>query len=412
MLAPEGATLALPWRSAEPAAKPSTTPRKPGRQAVEIVLGQEERVELERVVRAGSTAQGLVRRARVILLAAEGKNNREISRVVGLSENAVGRWRRRFQRGRPTALRDAPRSGRPSRYTPEQKARVLEKATQAPRDNGLPFSHWSSTDLAKLAKDAGIADSIHPTTVWRWLNEADLQPHRWRYWLKSTDPDFEWRMQDVTGLYVRALELAKQGIPVFCLDEKTGIQALERETPDIPMRPGKPHRRDHRYIRHGTTTLLGVFEVATGKVWGRFSARTAKATASIIREVGESVPQAPQVHFVMDQLSTHWHHEVCEVVAALSGVEYDRKKHRTGTQRKAFLADPSKRVVIHFTPKRASWLDQIEIWFSTLGRKLLKRASFTSVEELQREIYKFMEHHNRFRAKPYRWTYTGRPCKE
>jgi transposase len=380
--------------------------------AVEIVLRGDERRELEAIVGASSSPQALSKRARVVLLAAEGKNNREIGRLVGLREKAVGKWRRRFHGGRLAALPDAPRSGRPSPYTPEQKARVLQKATQAPQDNGLPFSHWSSTDLAKLAKDAGITDSIHPTTVWRWLDGADLQPHRWRYWLQNTDSDFETRMKDVTGLYVTALELAKQGIPVFCFDEKTGIQALERETPDLPMKPGKPQRRDHRYVRHGTTTLLGVFQVATGKVWGRFTPRTAKATARVIREVGESVPNAPKIHFVMDQLNTHWHHDVCQVVAALSGVDFDPKKHRTGTQRKAFLADPSKRVVIHFTPKRASWLDQIEIWFSTLGRKLLNRASFTSVEELQRAIYAFIEHHNRFLARPYRWTYTGRPCKE
>jgi len=399
-----------PWAS--PREGEPTAPRRAGAKAVDIVLREDERQELEAIVRAGSSPQSLVRRARVALLAAEGKENREISRLVDLSEKAVGKWRRRFDKGRPAALRDAPRSGRPSRYTPEQKARVLQRATQAPRDNGLPFSHWSSTDLARLAKDAGIADSIHPTTVWRWLDDADLQPHRWRYWLQNTDADFETRMKDVTGLYVTALELAKQGIPVFCFDEKTGIQALERETPDIPMKPGKPHRRDHRYVRHGTTTLLGVFQVATGKVWGRFTPRTAKATAQVIRDVGESVPSAPKIHFVMDQLNTHWGHDVCQVVAALSGVEYDKKKHRTGTQRKAFLADVSKRVVIHFTPKRASWLDQIEIWFSTLGRKLLNRASFTSVPELERAIYAFMEHHNRFLARPYRWTYTGRPCKE
>lgn len=410
MLALGDPSRLVPYRS--PQVDERVAPPRRGGRAVEIVLREDERLELEAVVRAGSSAQSLVKRARVVLLAAEGKDNREIGRLVGLSEKAVGKWRRRFSRGRPAALRDAPRSGRPSRYTAEQKARVLQKATQAPRDNGLPFSHWSSVDLAKLAKDAGIADSIHPTTVWRWLNSADLQPHRWRYWLQNTDPDFEPRMKDVTGLYVQALELAKQGIPVFCFDEKTGIQALSRETPDIPMKPGQPHRRDHRYKRHGTTTLLGVFQVATGKVWGRFSRRTAKATAQVIREVGESVRGAPKVHFVMDQLSTHWHHEVCQVVAALSGVEYDRKKHRRGAQRKAFLADPSKRVVIHFTPKRASWLDQIEIWFSTLGRKLLNRASFTSVQELERAIYAFMEHHNRFLARPYRWTYTGTPCKE
>jgi hypothetical protein len=288
---------------------------------------------------------------------------------------------------------------------------VIQKAIEAPRDNDVPFSHWSSPDLAKLAKAAGIVSSIHPSTVWRWLNGADLQPHRSRYWLKITDPDFETRMTDVTGLYLRAPELAKRGIPVFCFDEKTNIQALERQTPDLPMKPGKPHRRDHRYRRHGTTTLLGVFQVGSGKVWGDFfSKRPSPVVAGFLRRVCESVPQAPEIHFVMDQLNTHWSHEVCEVVAAFSGVLYDRKKHRTGALRKTFLADPSKRVVIHFTPVRGSWLDQIEIWFSTLGRKLLNRGSFTSVRELQERIVAFVNHHNRFLARPYRWTYTGRPC--
>src|SRR5260221_10080593 len=114
---------------------------------------------------------------------------RDIAVVVGLSENVVGKWRRRFRENGHVGLDDAPRSGRPSPYAPEQKARVIQKAIEAPRDNGLPFSHWSSPDLAKLANDAGITSAIHPSTVWRWLNKADLQPQRSRYWLKITDPE-------------------------------------------------------------------------------------------------------------------------------------------------------------------------------------------------------------------------------
>ncbi len=347
---------------------------KRGRKAPEIVLTNEERGELEGVVVAGSSPQRAVKRARVVLLAAEGKGNREIARIVGLSENVVGKWRRRFRKDGPVGLEDDPRPGRPSPYAAEQKARVIQKAIEAPRDNGLPFSHWSSPDLARLARDAGIASAIHPSTVWRWLNDADLQPHRSRYWLKITDPEFETRMKDVTSLYLQAPKLAKLGIPVFCFDEKTNIQALERQTPDLPMRPGKPQRRDHRYHRHGTTTLLGVFQVASGKVWGDFfSKRPAPVVAGFLRRVCESVPQAPKIHFVMDQLNTHWSHDVCEVVAARSGVPYDRKKHRTGALRRAFLADATKCVVVHFTPIRGSWLDQIEVWLSTLGRKQLSQ---------------------------------------
>jgi transposase len=374
---------------------------------------EDEKAELERVVRAGTSPQRAVKRAKAILIAAKGKANREIARELGLSENTVGKWRLRFSRDRICGLVDAPRPGRPSPFTAEQKAAVLAKAIETPRENGIPVTHWSSGLLAKLARDAGIVGAIHPTTVSKWLNEADLKPHRSRYWLKITDPDFEERMKDVTGLYLRAPELAKKGIPVFCVDEKTSIQALERATPDMPMKAGQPHRRDHRYKRHGTTTLLGAFQVATGKVWGICTPkRPAAVVADFLRKICEPVATAPEIHIVMDQASTHWHEEVCRVVAELSGIPYDEKKLRTGAQRKAFLADPKKRVVIHFTPVRASWLDQIEIWFSSLSRQVLKRGSATSVRELEGQIYAYMDYHNRFLARPYRWTYTGTPCRK
>jgi transposase len=383
-----------------------------GRRAASVALDPQTRSELAKWVAAGTTEQRLAARARIVLLAADGLASRAIGAEVRLSENTVGKWRRRFLAGGPTALVDAPRSGRPTRYTPEQKAWVIQKAIETPRENGRPITHWSSSSLAALAVAAGVA-AMHPSTVSRLLNDADLQPHRSRYWLKITDPDFEQRMKDVTALYLRAPELAKRGVPVFCVDEKTSMQALERETPDLLMKPGKPHRRDHRYRRHGTTILLGAFHVATGKVWGMFTpTRPATVFADFVQRLCDSVPKAPEIHFVMDQLSTHWHDEVCRVVAAASGVTYDPRKHKTGAARRAFLADPSKRVVVHFTPVRASWLDQIEIWFSMLARQVLNRGSFTSIAELQRCVYAFMTYYNRFLARPFRWTYTGTPCRK
>lgn len=390
----------------------SSRVRRGGRTAPRVKLPDAERVELEAIVRASTSEQRAVTRARIVLRAAAGLSNAEISRELSLSENTVGLWRRRFLASGPAGLQDAPRSGRPPRYTPEQKARVVARAAQPPQKDGRPFTHWSAPDLARLAAEAGIAPGVHSTTVWRWLNDADLKPHRVRYWLKITDPDFDVRMRDVTATYLQAQEWAKAGVPVFCLDEKTSMQALQRMTADIPVKPGKPARRDHRYRRCGTTTLLGALQVATGKVWGYFTPdRPAPVFAQFVRRLCESVPSAPKIHLVMDQVSTHWHLDVCRVVAALSNVRFRPSKLQTGAERKTFLGDPSKRVVVHFTPVRASWLDQIEIWFSLLGRKVLNRASFSSVLELQQRVVEFVDYYNRFLARPYRWTYTGTPCR-
>jgi hypothetical protein len=259
--------------------------------------------------------------------------------------------------------------------------------------------------LVESARRAGLSPVPRHATLARWL-----EPHRWRYWL-ITDQDFETRLKDVTGVYLRAIALAKAGIPVFCVDEKTGMQALERDRPDRPTRPGKIRRRDHRYKRRGTTCFIGVFHVSSGKVWGRFvESRNAKTFAAIINEVCESVPNAPEIHFVMDQLSTHWHAAVCQVVAKHSKRAVQHQGLKTGLQRKAFLLAADKRIVFHFTPLRASWLDQIEIWFSILSRKLLAVESFTSIEDLQAKVFEFIEYYNRYLAHPFRWTYTGSPC--
>ena len=290
---------------------------------------------------------------------------------------------------------------------------MLQKAIEEkPEDNGLPFTHWCSEALSRVAREAGIVDSIHPSTVWKWLNEADIRPHRCRYWLRITDPEFEERMSDVTSLYLQTPALAAQGEQVFCFDEKTTIQALSRGTPDRLARPGKPHQRDDRYRRHGITHLLGVLQVATGKVWGAFrETRTGPVIAEFLTELLNSVPNAPKVHLVMDQASTHMTHEVCRAVAALCGLDYEERAFPTQRDRRDFLMEGSKRVVFHFTPVRGSWLDQVEIWFSCLQRKVIDRGSFVSVAELQHRIVKFMDHYNRFLARPYRWTYTGTPCR-
>jgi len=352
-------------------------------------------------------------RARIILRANDGWSNREIARDLGCDEDTVGKWRKRFAEQGPKGLWDLPRSGRPRTFSAEQVARVLERATQAPQDHGVPFSHWDAGALQRVAVEAGITESIHPTTIWRWLRDADIQPHRVRYWLKSTDPDFEIRMRDVTDLYLSTQDRAARGEVVFSVDEKTSIQALERKHPDRLPIPGIPQRIEHEYIRHGTLCLTASFNVLTGEVFGMLTeSRPACVFASFIDQVCRNrAEEVSRIHLVMDQLNTHWHHDLCEVVASASGISYNRDQHRRGADRREFLMRSDKRVIVHYTPKHASWLNQIEIWFSVLARKLLRRETFRSLADLRARILEFIIYYNRCLAHPYRWTYTGAPCR-
>ena len=389
------------------------SPLRRGPKPSLIELVPDERAALERTWRASTSPQRDVLCARIVLLAADGLTNHAIAKTLSVDENTVGKWRRRFAKHRVKGLRDDPRSGRPSKFSARQKARVLKKATERPSDHGVPFSHWDASSLARLATEAGITKSIHPTTVWRWLNDADLKPHRVQYWLQSTDPDFEERMQDVIAVYLAAREWARRGIATFSVDEKTSIQALERKRPDLPMIRGIPQRREHEYIRHGTLCLTAGLNIATGELQSLLTPnRPAPVFARFLDEVIASVPDAREIHFVADNLNTHWHHDACQVVAAASDIAYDPKLHKTGELRRAFLMSTEKRVVFHFTPKHASWLNQIEIWFSVLCRKLLKRGSFASLAELDAALLRFIEYYNRHLAHPYRWTYTGTPCRD
>ena len=383
-----------------------------GPKLIAIKPASDERAALERTVRTATAPQRDVLRASIVLLAADGHANRAVAEMLGVEENTVGKWRRRFGEKRMVGLRDEPRSGRPPKFTAPQKVRVLKKATQHPRESGVPFSHWDAASLARLAVDAGITESIHPTTVWRWLNDADLKPHRVQYWLQSPDPDFEQRSQDVIKVYLAARRRAKQGIATFSIDEKTSIQARERVRPDLAMVRGIPQRIEHEYIRHGTLCLTAGLDVATGNVRGLITAdRPAPVFARFLRELIASVPEAQKIHIVADNLNTHWHHDACAVVAATSDVTYDPDLFQTGPLRREFLMAPRKRVVFHFTPKHASWLNQIEIWFSVLCRKLLNRESYSSLRELRDALRRFISYYNRHLAHPYRWTYTGTPCR-
>jgi hypothetical protein len=298
----------------------------------------------------------------------------------------------------------------PELFPPEDRHKVVCLATTPPADLGLPATHWSLDELAfHILQDAHYAD-MSRATIQRILAASELRPHKSRYWLTSHDPDFEAKVLDVCRLYLDAPVMYQRGELVICVDEKTGIQALERARPTTPGKPGQDERRDYEYIRRGTRCLIGSRVVATGQVIG--SVTTQRKTWDFVRHIRavvESFPQATKVHWVMDNLNTHWTFPLCRYLGRLSDAWEDRPSLRTGAARRAFLTDPSHKHVVHFTPKHGSWMNQIEIWFGVLSRQLLRRGEFHSVAELTERINDFIAYYNRHLAFPYEWTYTGKP---
>jgi transposase len=283
-------------------------------------------------------------------------------------------------------------------------------ATTRPADVGVAASHWSLDDLAyHILKDAHFRD-MSRSAIQRLLADGDLKPHKSRYWLHSNDPDFEAKALDICRLYLDAPRLYQQGELVLCVDEKTGMQALERARPSQPGKPGTPERRDPEYIRHGTRCLLATLVVPTGQVIG--SVTEHRGTWDFVRHIRDVVVQFPDVqrfHWVMDNLNTHYTVKLCQYLGRLSGVWETRPPLRTGAQRRAFLTDTGHTHVVHYTPKHGSWLNQIEIWFGVLNRRLLRRGDFHSAEELAERVREFIAYYDRHYAHPYEWTYSGKP---
>lgn len=338
-------------------------------QAATIVLTDAERAELEGWARRRTSAAGLALRSRIVLAAANGESNTDISGRLGVSRTTVKRWRNRFAEQRCDGLLDEPRPGRPRTVGDAQiEALITATLETAPAD----ATHWSTRSMAKYL---GLSQST-VSRVWRAFG---LAPHKQGSWKLSKDPLFVAKVRDVVGLYLNPPERAL----VLCVDEKTQIQALNRTQPVFPMLPGAPARASHDYVRHGTSSLYAALDVTTGKVIGSLHARhRSQEFLAFLKKIDAQVPAELDCHLVLDNASTH----------------------KTPAVTRWLAAHP--RFVLHFTPTSSSWLNLVERWFAELTTKKLRRGTHTSVRQLNEDIRAWIDTWND-NPRPYVWVKTA-----
>jgi transposase len=337
-----------------------------GRPIAPLELSAEERGYLERQVRRHRVTRSLSERCRIILRCAAGVPSKAVAVELGVHEHTVGKWRRRFLKDRVDGLMDEARPGRPRTIDDDEVAAVIERTLcSTPRD----ATHWSIRSMA------GVTGFSH-TTIRRIWAAFGLQPHRSETFKLSTDPLFVDKVRDIVGLYLSPPNRAL----VLSVDEKSQIQALDREQPVLPMMPGMPERRTHSYVRHGTTSLFAALDIASGFVIGKcYKRHRATEFLDFLKQIDAQVPPDLDIHIIMDNYATH--------KTALVRAWLARRPHYH----------------VHFTPTSASWINQVERWFAELTRKQLRRGVHTSTGQLEQDIRSFIERHNE-NPKPYRWT--------
>ena len=344
-----------------------------------IVLDAEQRSQLERIVRAVSSEVRMVERARIVLACAEGRSVEEITEELACSRPTVAKWRGRFARQGLEGLRDAPRPGAPLTHGPQTRALLIAKACTRPEptEEGARRERWTYRELGEAV---GMSESQAHVI----LSRAAIKPHRTDYWLMSdfSQPEFEERLGEICGLYLDPPE----NVLVVSIDEKTGIQAKAPTKPDQPPKPGKPARREHEYKRNGTQCLFACLNVQEGDVLAMPSkTRNQFDLIRFLDLLDEEIPlvEGQAIVAITDNLSTR------------------------GTENVQNWLEAHPRWRFQFTPTHASWLNQVEIFFSILWRRLLKHGIFTSEQDLAEQMLAFVETYNQT-AKPFKWTYSGK----
>jgi transposase len=321
---------------------------------------------LEQWARRPKSAQRLALRSRIVLTCAQGDTNRAAASRLGVSSNCVGKWRERFRLRRLDGLLDEPRPGTPGKATDDRLVEVITRSLEGPPAHATQWTTRSMADAMGLSK----------ATISRIWQTFGLQSHRVDTFKLSADPQFVEKVRDIVGLYLNPPDHAL----VLCLDEKSQVQALDRTRPLLPMRPGIPAQQTHDYIRHGTTSLFAAFDVATGKVIGQCHRRHRhQELLKFLNKLDADLPPEGDVHVIMDNYGTH----------------------QTPKVARWFARHP--RYHVHFTPTSASWLNQVERFFSQITTPRIRRGTFENVRALELAIEQYLANHNE-RCKPFVWT--------
>jgi transposase len=327
-----------------------------------------QRGELQAHLRRRNLPASVATRMRIVLLLDAGASYNEIKGKLDTTAPTISLWKNRYRQEGLVGLATFHPGQPPRKLTPQLRARILAKTQQAPADGS---THWS---LRKMAQVMGVGKDL-VRQVWR---EADLKPHRLDRYMASNDPQFEHKAADIIGLYLQP----PQHAAVFCVDEKSAIQALDRLDRRLPLSPGRAERHGFEYYRHGTLSLYAALNPQTGEVIGQTALRhTSQEFVAFLDAVVATQPAEREIHIILDNLSAH----------------------KTSLVN-AFLAQ-HRNVQLHFTPTYSSWLNQVEIWFSKLEREVIARGIFTSVSDLQRKILRYIRLYAKS-AKPFHWKYS------
>ncbi|QQK76251.1 IS630 family transposase [Salicibibacter cibarius] len=316
------------------------------------------------------------------------KPDRQVAEEQNTTEKTVKKWRKRFKEQGMKGIHDSPRSGAPRKFTIEQRCEVIAIACDKPKAYAFPIRpYWSLDSLAEAAAQHAQGPAMSRSSVQRTLQRNDLRPHRHDMWLHSKDPRFREKVNDIVSLY---LEPPKDAV-VICVDEKTGMQALERKFEPKSALPGQPGRYEHEYIRHGTMSLIAGFEITTGDV------------------VAQCRPtrKADDLMAFMEKLAAAYPHQEVIIVWDNLNIHHDGPSERWSK----FNERNGNRFSFYYTPKHASWMNQIEIFFSILHRRCLKWGSFHSQEALKANVMAFIQHWNYEEGHPFNWTFGGYPMQ-